>query len=513
MNDYHHDLSGLRASGQLDESSLAQGLAFSVQPKRVFASSFQPPLTVKFQNPPGADASIPFDHTMNGDQITIQIPDALVANFSFAATIKVAPNNNLAQWTAVPPSAGKVVVYPANRTQLEAGDAVEVQFSSLEYAQTPTSDIAIPIETRIYVSDDNKQGSTSLDGVSIVSNEPGVIAWADPPVIGKNPSPLPVLHWSTNGGTTLQVWPFAVDKTNPQYYKNFDVSTVNQTEVNPPDEGQQFDYDLQLYAGNSPIRGAKDSVRFFFNPPVISDFGFLRNGSIVKAVELTLGEKVTLKWLVDFVDSTKGVTLLAGSARTTYPPTSFSIEGYDPAANRQLQSREVKLTLSAPGFGGTVTDEAAVTYRPVKLLYFKFKDPQLTVKISATDPPNLPVSFTAAPGDVPVTMATLNGPGGPYIQYLGTGEEKYLEIRYFSASKATVRSDEKFTLEWITHQAESLELVAPASGSGHFSIDKSNFGKGTSPEISISESTTFILRATGLDSTVDSYLDVKVDGS
>ncbi|MGA7213174.1 MAG: hypothetical protein WBX20_03115, partial [Terrimicrobiaceae bacterium] len=501
MTDYHHDLSGLRASGQLDESSFAQGLAFSVQPKRVFASSSQPPFTVKFQNPPGTDASIPFDHTMNGDQITIQIPDTLVANFSFAATITVAPNNNLAQWTAAPPGAGKVVVYPANQTQLEAGEAVEVQFSSLEYAQTPTSGIAIPIETKIYISKDNKQGSTSLDGVSIVSSEPGLIAWADPPVIGKNPSPLPVLHWSTNGGTTLQVWPFAVDKTNPRYYKNFDVSTVNHTVVNPPDAGQQPSYDLQLYAGNSPIEGAKDSVRFFFNPPVISAFGFLRNGSIVKRVELTLGEKVTLKWLVNFVDGMEGVTLLAGSAHTTYPPTSFRIEGYDPAANNQLQSNKdtIKLTLSAPGFGSTATDEATVTYRPVKLLYFKFKDPQLTAKISATDPPNLPVSFTAAPGDAAVTMATLNGPGGPYIQYLGAGDEKYLEIRYFSASKATVRSDEKFTLEWITHQAESLELVAPASGSGHFSIDKSNFAKGTSPEISITETTTFILRATGLN--------------
>ena len=76
-----------------------------------------------------------------------------------------------------------------------------------------------------------------------------------------------------------------------------------------------------------------------------------------------------------------------------------------------------------------------------------------------------------------------------------------------------MRSDEKFTLEWITHQAESLALIAPASGPGHFSIDKSNFEKGTSPEISITETTTFILRATGLNSTVDSYLDVTVDGS
>ena len=52
MTDYHHDLSGLRASGQLDESSFAQGLAFSGTAEARFREQF--PTTVHGKIPKSA---------------------------------------------------------------------------------------------------------------------------------------------------------------------------------------------------------------------------------------------------------------------------------------------------------------------------------------------------------------------------------------------------------------------------------------------------------------------------
>jgi hypothetical protein len=346
---------------------------------------------------------------------------------------------------------------------------------------------------------------------------PGVIAWADPPVVAINaPSKL---RWATIGGTIVRVIGLL---TVPSGYKDQSVSTAFLS-VTPSDDGPSFSgpvvspsshtYTVELLSEpGDQMQGSPQSVTVYLHQAVIAQFGFqIESGDVEPTVTVPFGQLVTLAWTCPFVDPQQGVTL-------SYNQTSFQAlpvfaATVDPSQGLVPNGTRVSFALTAPGYYLSAGAAVTLTFEPIIILYFKFSmltstggTDTLSNMVAATEPATVQgMVITAVPNTTDLWSLTVTGPGGPFIRYLGLGSEAYVEVRYFSPT-SPVASGTPFTLQWLTHNAATLTLTTP---DGLVSIDAANIAKGTSQPFSLTSAFTFILSAeTPGQPPVSSYLTV-----
>jgi hypothetical protein len=250
----------------------------------------------------------------------------------------------------------------------------------------------------------------------------------------------------------------------------------------------------------------------FLHAPYISQFGFVQeDNSVAPAITIDYGGQVTAQWSCVFVDPRQGILLSYGSTNTPNAPVSQYT--FDPSTALAPNDDTVVVTLTAPGWNTAATAPATVTYNPVRVLYLKYtkwtsdaKGDHFSDMSFATDPAQVQHSVMGPDPTYPdVSRLVVQGPGGPFTRYLGTGNEPYLEIRYFSPS-GPVAAGKPFTLQWFTNGATSLTLT-PA-GQSPVNIPAGQVAKGTSQPLPIAAATEYVLTATGSGGTVQSYLTV-----
>jgi hypothetical protein len=489
----------------LDAAPVA-GLSLVFQPASVFASSSST-LTLVVSVPIG---SPPVSMTStHGIAVAFPAADAanppptpLVTTLSGITTTPPATT-----WSIAGPRVGKFIIYPLNTTTLNPGDSFNFQFRNLSIVAT----VSTPSVT-IQVTTSAGSNSTTLP-INVQAMVPGVIAWADPPTVALNATST--LRWTSIGGATVVVSGFTSGNITE---KDFPVGGTTNTAVNPTvDSGgvsSQHPYQVTLYAEpGHQQQGDAVTVWVYLHTPYIAQFGFVqRDNSVAPSITINYGDQVTTQWRSVFVDPMQGILLSYGS--TDVPNAPVSQYQFDPSTALAPNGDTVVVTLTAPGWKAPVTKPATVTYNPIRILYFKYtqwtSDAQgdhFSDMSWQTDPPTTQGGTGVSPDPThpDVIRLSVQGPGGPFTQYLGTGNEPYLEIRYFSPS-GPVTTGQPFTLQWFTNNATSLTLTT--SGGTPADIPSNQVAKGTSQPLTITAATDYILTATGSGGTVSSYLTV-----
>jgi len=480
------------------------GLALAFQPGSVFASSTST-LTLTVSVPTeGSSVTL----TPSGG-IAVTLPVTGGSSTPLVTTlnqITVTPPSPA--WGVTGPSAGKFIIRPANTTTLQPGASLQFIFRTLQIvADTGTPLVGIQVNA----TTGSSSGSVP---VTVQAAVPGIIAWADPPIVGLNSTSI--LRWVSNQGTKVRVIGYTSGQV-PTGYKDFPVGSVTNTTVNPTvDSGNPpgaHPYTVQLLSEpGDQIQGTPVQVTVYLHTPFISQFGLLQvsDGNYGPSVTVPYGTDVTAQWNCVFVDPNQGVTLAYGFSSPIFAPVFQTT--FDPSPALPPNGNSVTLTLSAPGWNETVTDVAVVNYSPVQVLYFKYltwtvvdgKDVFSNMSW-LTDPPATQSQTVGTDPTFPsVSVLKVTGPGGPFTQYLGSGDEPFLEIRYFSPS-GPVTSGQAFTLQWFTNGATALTLTSP---SGTTQISAEQIAKGTSASLTITSATTYYLTATGSAGSVSSYLTV-----
>jgi hypothetical protein len=489
----------------LDAEPVA-GLSLVFQPASVFASSSST-LTLVVSVPIRSQ-SVSMTST-KGIAVTFPAADAtnppptpLVTTLSGITTTP--PD---ATWSIAGPRAGKFIIYPLNPTTLNPGDSFNFQFRNLSIVAT----VSTPSVT-IQVTTSAGSNSTTLP-INVQAMVPGVIAWADPPTVALNATST--LRWTSIGGATVVVSGFTSGNITE---KDFPVGGITDPpHVNPTVDsggvGSQHPYVVTLYAEPGHQRqGDPVTVQVYLHTPYIAQFGFVqRDNSVARSITINYGDQVTVQWRCVFVDPTQGILLSYGSTDIYNAPVSQY--PFDPSTALTPNGDTVVVTLTAPGWNAPATDKATVTYKSIRVLYFKYtqwtSDAQgdhFSNMSFLTDPPVTQGAVVFADRAYPdVSCLSVQGPGGPLTQYLGTGNEPYLEIRYFSPS-GPVTTGQPFTLQWFTNNATSLTLKT--SGGTPTDIPSNQVAKGTSQPLTITAATDYILTATGSGGTVSSYLTV-----
>ena len=481
-------------------STLAAGLSLSLRPDSVFAGSTA---TLKLVIAvPDDGAPVAFGGL---DALQIRFPSAqdgsrpaLVTDLtSLRASIASSPADG--PWNVSGPQAARFAAYPVTPTTLMPGDSVVVEFDSLPIvAETGSPEVFVEVEL----------GSAPRVGiplpVQIVSPPAGVIAWVDRPVLGLHETTT--LRWTSQGGTTVRVVGFTTQAV-PSGYRDFPVGGPSSTPLDPSaDAGpgsSEHTYTVQLIAQPGDKVLAETRVTCYLHHPFVAEYGILERGQVVPAVTLDYGQKVTLRWRCRYVDPDQGVGLsflgLRGLPDST---TTLSPETVLP-----FNQDQVVITLTAPGFGHPATADAVVNFRPIRILYFKYLaltpvdglPPVLAKSQFRTFPANIPGSqISTVPGSPGTLRLTVTGPGGTQTRYLGTGDEPYLEIRYF-APETPVQAGKPFLLRWLTHRAARLTLRTP---DGDRPIPWQKIADGTSEPLTVAEPTTYVLTAVGDDGDV-----------
>jgi hypothetical protein len=492
----------LELTAMVDPPPVA-GLILTLQPGSVFASTASTlALTV----------SVP----LNGASVAMTPQNGIAVTFPVTggtATPLVTTLNGItttppsSAWAVRGPQSGKFIVYPVNPTTLLPGTSLQFQFRSLPIvSDTGTPNVLLNVTTGA------GSGQTSLP-IAVQALVPGVIAWADPPMVGLNT--LSTLRWVSNGGTKVRVLGYSSGSV-PSGYKDFPVGGATNTQVNPTlDSGvppKAYTYQVMLLSEpGDQQQGATILVTVFLHSPYIAQFGFIQeDDSVGPAITIAYGDSVTAQWNCVFVNPTQGVAIAYGSTSVRNAPVNQMI--FDPKDALPPNDNKVPVTLTAPGWNQPASETHTVTYEPIQILYFKYLNwtgsggPENLSNISWLIDPEQPQSQSVGPDPAypAVQRLQVGGPGGPFTQYLGNGSEPYLEIRYFSPS-APVKSGTAFTLQWFTANATSLTLTTPA---GTIQIATGQIAQGTSQPYTISSATDYVLTAVGAGGTVKSYLTI-----
>jgi hypothetical protein len=410
-------------------------------------------------------------------------------------------------WAVRGPQAGKFIVYPVNATTLLAGNSLQFQFRSLPIVSgTGTPNVVLNVTTGA------GSGQASLP-IIVQALAPGVIAWADPPMVGLNT--LSTLRWVSNGGTKVRVIGYTSPSV-PLGYKDFPVGGATNTQVNPTlDSGvppKAYPYQVMLLSEpGDQQQGATIQVTVYLHSPYISQFGFVQeDNSIGPEIMIAYGDSVTAQWNCVYVDPTQGITIAYGGTSVPNAPVNQLI--FDPKDALAPNDHTVPVTLTAPGWNQPASGGITVNYNPIQILYFKYLNwtgsggPENLSNISFLIDPEQPQSLNVGPDPAypAVQRLQVGGPGGPFTQYLGNGNEPYLQIRYFSPN-GTVKKGTAFTLQWFTANAASLTLTTPG---GDIPIVAGQIGQGTSQAFTIDSPAEYVLTAVGASGTVKSYLTV-----
>jgi hypothetical protein len=483
------------------------GLSLVFQPASVFASSSST-LTLIVSVPIGSPAV-----TMTpSNGIAVAFPAADATNPPLTPLVTtlngITTTAPAATWSIRGPLAGKLIIFPVNTTTLNPCDSFKFQFRSLSIVATvSTPSVAIQVTT----SAGSKSTTLPID---VQAKVPGVIAWADPPSVALNATST--LRWTSQDGSTVVVSGFT---TGGSTEKDFPVGGKTYTPVNPTLDsaggaGGHYPYTVTLYAEpGHQQQGAAITVQVYLHEPYISQFGFVQpDNSVAPSITINYGEQVTALWRCIFVDPKTGIILSYGSTPPIYD-AAITQYLFNPSSALAPNDNSVVVTLTAPGWNNPAVEQRTINYNPIRILYFKYT--QWTSDAQGdhfsnvswlTDPPTTQGTVVGPdPTHPDVQRLSVQGPGGPLTQYLGTGNEPYLEIRYFSPS-GPVAVGKPFTLQWFTNNATSLTLTS--AGGLPVNIPSNQVAKGTSQPLTINAATEYVLTATGTGGTVRSYLTV-----
>jgi hypothetical protein len=459
------------------EMSLTEVLTITVTNNGPSTASERTPKAA-FDDPPPLDNSvvigIPYGDADN--DLTL----ALTGKEGTAIT----PGWNCASTTL---SSGLVFVFwPATGTTFDPGDQAQMTLTLLiSTSSAPATPTTV-------------QTNTTLGGVDESQNV--TITKVMPPLAVLNflATPLTVgaqqrttLSWQVTGASQVVITPAVGTFLAPNKFL-WNSSTV----VLPPQTQPQTTY--QAFAETGDQRIASKPITVDLSPP-------------------TAALSVSTNGPIDASDAQGKWTTVDASWTTQYATLAFLSDGLSnnrvalqskcypltPGASLTGSNNSVTETLKATGFAAPAISSQTITFNPARIAYFKFVNPDLTgMTFQALGSTNGGAITQPQPGGP--FILTVQGPGGPLVQYLGKNDT-HTQVMYFNATPASVASGGAVALSWITNNATSLMLQP-----GNLALPVvPNFGVGTQ-QVNPTATTPYVLTAVGPSGTVTSTLVVTV---
>lgn len=479
---------------------------YSIYPNQVFISTTTT-LTLFISNPlDGDDVSIAkgrpeeklFDNSEQSDEIDVYIPGTPGGEQGTPAGYLTEALNNVNctslsdGWgcTSISGSSGYYFkIYALGDTKLQPGDSIRIEFQTVQVNDTPGAPL---IRIDEFIGDN--YGSQLLT-VQKLRQEVKIIAWADPSKVALNQ--ISTINWSAWGGAYVTIAPDPLNP-NPGQERRFPCQgsgvATGQIQVQVTPSQSQETFTLTVWTNDQ--QSAKDLVVVNVSKPLILSF------SGAPTEPINLNESVTLQWNVKYANQ---VYLVSGGGRPSRVPLQKEQQVYPKDFLIGNQS-SVIYTLQATGRDYTtqkpLTKSQTVNFKPVQILYFKYTD--LTTKAFIYDTANaLTVNISTPDSQYPdLLQLVAAGPGGPKVQYLGSGP--YLQIQYFNASPLPIQPGQSSILSWVTLNADSVKLDP-----GNISVP-SNAQGGGSCSVNPTQTTTYVLTARKGQETVTSQLMVVV---
>lgn len=420
--------------------------------------------------------------------VTIQIPygdtdSALTPSVDNVNGTPLTPGWSCGKRTT---SSGVIFVFwPLSGTQFPAGAQAQMTLP-LEISTKASGPATVDVNTTL-------GGVDEYQDIVITKILPPLAVWnftAAPGTVGAGQKTQ--LAWQVSGASSVVVTPNVGTFTAPnQFLWN------GSTPALPSQTAGQTTF--QAFAQTGDNREYSKPITVYLAPPTAS-LQLSTNGPIDASDGQGNWTQVTASWSTQYATS---ATLSDGSSSTR---VALQNNNYPLTPGRSLvgSSNRVTETLTASGYSVPAKSAQTITFNPARILYFKYSNSDLTgITFRAIGSTNGGGALTQPQPNGP-WLYTVQGPGGPLVQYLGK-TDPHTQVMYFNAEPPSVAPNATVTLSWITNNATSL-LLQP--GNIPLTVVK-DFGIGTY-QVNPSATTDYVIVAVGALGTVTSTLTVIV---
>jgi hypothetical protein len=300
------------------------------------------------------------------------------------------------------------------------------------------------------------------------------------------------LNWRATGASQVQITPNVGTFDAPNRFLWNGTTTALPSQTTPQTT-------FQAIASTGDQRTESNQITVYLKPPTAS-LQVSTNGPIDASDGNGKWTNVQASWTTQYAI---GAKLSDGS---TITPVALQNDNYPLTPGKSLVGSSNKVTeqLIATGYSTPATSTQTITFNPARILYFKYANPDLTgMTFRAMGSTNGGGAVTQPVPGGP-WIYTVQGPGGPLVQYLGK-TDPHTQIMYFNADPPNVAPNATVTLSWISNNATSL-LLKP--GDVPLTVVP-NFGVGTC-QVKPAATTDYVIVAVGASSTVTSTLTVTV---
>ena len=350
------------------------------------------------------------------------------------------------------------------------------------------NDSTITAKVQIIERVAGSQQSTTID-VPKLAAKLGIIGYAKPVKVAKGQSST--LYFTANMASSITIEPTGqvIETEDQGNGKSYSAAV----EVTPRlQDGDFYQQTYTLTAKNDAGDYFPFSITVTIVPPQVDSF----DATPSRGVALDDERAVTLQWKTQYSNATYlqpqfgELIQVSNSGNHT-----FSGKQLRELLKNSPNQNTLTFTLTADnGHGTRVNKKITATLSDAQILYFKYKNPDLTQPIYAAS--NAVQQSYHFGGGIKADTYQVEGPNGPLTQYLGDASDTP-QIIYFSPNQEQIKAGDTVTLNWVVRHIDSMVLLP-----GGVTAPIDSEGKG-SLQVLVTQDQTYTLQASsGVTSTL-----------
>ncbi len=389
-------------------------------------------------------------------------------------------------WSCVKQSSSSGIIFvikPNDGITFEPGQTREFKFSNVAI-----NDSTITAKVQIIERVAGSQQSTTID-VPKLAAKLGIIGYAKPVKVAKGQSST--LYFTANMASSITIEPTGqvIETEDQGNGKSYSAAV----EVTPRlQDGDFYQQTYTLTAKNDAGDYFPFSITVTIVPPQVDSF----DATPSRGVALDDERAVTLQWKTQYSNATYlqpqfgELIQVSNSGNHT-----FSGKQLRELLKNSPNQNTLTFTLTADnGHGTRVNKKITATLSDAQILYFKYKNPDLTQPIYAAS--NAVQQSYHFGGGIKADTYQVEGPNGPLTQYLGDASDTP-QIIYFSPNQEQIKAGDTVTLNWVVRHIDSMVLLP-----GGVTAPIDSEGKG-SLQVLVTQDQTYTLQASsGVTSTL-----------
>ncbi len=389
-------------------------------------------------------------------------------------------------WSCVKQSSSSgfiFVIKPNAGVTFEPGQNREFKFSNVAI-----NDSTITAKVQII---ERVAGNQQQETIDVPKLEPklGIIGYAKPVKVAKGQSST--LYFTANMASSITIQPTGQVLTTEDQGngKSYSAAVV----VTPRlQDGDFYQQTYTLTAKNDAGDYFPFNIIVTIEPPQIDSFSATPNGDL----SLDGATAVTLQWKTQYSNVTYLQPQFGGIIQVSNSGNhAFSGKQLRELLENSPNQNSLTFTLTADnGYGKRVDKAITVALSDAQILYFKYKNPDLTQPIYAAS--NAVQQSYHFGGGTAADTYQVDGPNGPLTQYLGDASDTS-QIIYFNPCQDQIKAGDTVTLNWVVRNIGSMVLLP-----GGVTAPIDSEGKG-SLQVLLTQDQTYTLQASsGVTSTL-----------